>query len=67
MEFIKGFFTKDNITKLFERFYGWLENILDTVFGGMGYEPLRDLFINPWFFKSAANCSKGTFSNLPDM
>ncbi len=50
MEFIKGFFTKDNFTRLFERFYEWLENILDTVFGGMDYEPLRDLFINPWFW-----------------
>jgi hypothetical protein len=50
MEFIKGFFTKDNFTRLFERLYAWLENILDTVFGGMGYEPLRDLFVNPWFW-----------------
>ena len=50
MEFIKGFFTKDNFAGLFERFYGWLENILDTVFGGMVYGPLRDLFINPWFW-----------------
>jgi len=50
MEFIKSFFTKDNLTSLFERFYAWLENILDTIFGGMSYEPLRDLFINPWFW-----------------
>ena len=50
MEFIKGFFTKDNFTMLFERFYAWLENILDTVFWDMGYEPLRDLFVNPWFW-----------------
>jgi len=50
MESIKGFFTKDNFTRLFERLYAWLENILDTVFGGMGYEPLRDLFVNPWFW-----------------
>ena len=50
MEFIKGFFTKDNFTRLFERLYAWLENILDTVFGGMSYEPLRDLFVNPWFW-----------------
>ena len=50
MEFIKGFFTKENFTLLFERFYAWLENILDTIFGGMGYEPLRSLFINPWFW-----------------
>ena len=50
MEFIKGFFTKDNFIMLFERFYAWLENILDTVFGNMGYEPLQDLFVNPWFW-----------------
>ena len=50
MESIKGFFTKDNFAQLFERLYAWLENILDTVFGGMGYEPLRDLFVNPWFW-----------------
>lgn len=50
MEFIKSFFTKENLTMLFERFYSWLENTLETIFGGMGYEPLRDLFINPWFW-----------------
>jgi hypothetical protein len=50
MEFIKDLFTKDNFAKLFERLYAWLENILDTVFGGMSYEPLRDLFVNPWFW-----------------
>ena len=50
MEFIKGFFTKDNFTRLFERLYAWLENILDTVFGSMEYDPLRNLFVNPWFW-----------------
>ena len=50
MEFIKDFFTKENLASLFWRFYAWLENILDTAFGGIGYEPLRDLFINPWFW-----------------
>jgi len=50
MEFIKGFFTKENFTSIFERFYTRLENILDTIFGGMGYEPLRGLFVNPLFW-----------------
>ena len=50
MESIKGFFTKDNFARLFERLYAWLENILDSIFGGMDYEPLRDLFVNPWFW-----------------
>ena len=50
MESIKGFFSKDNFTRLFDRLYAWLENNLETVFGGMGYEPLRDLFVNPWFW-----------------
>ena len=50
MEIIKNFFTKDNISSLFEQFYKWLEGLLASVFGNFTYEPLRDLFINPWFW-----------------
>jgi hypothetical protein len=50
MEFIRNFFTRENFSSFFDRFYSWLENILDNIFGGMGYEPLRDLFLNPWFW-----------------
>ena len=50
MEIIKNFFTKDNISSLFEQFYKWLEGILADVFGNFTYEPLRDLLIIPWFW-----------------
>ncbi len=50
MEIIKNFFTKDNISSLFEQFYKWLEGLLANVFGNFTYEPLRDLFVNPWFW-----------------
>lgn len=50
MEIIKNFFTKDNISSLFDQFYKWLEGLLASVFGNFTYEPLRDLFINPWFW-----------------
>lgn len=50
MEIIKNFFTKDNISSLFEQFYKWLEGLLASVFGNFTYEPLRDLFVNPWFW-----------------
>ncbi len=50
MEIIKNFFTKDNISSLFGQFYKWLEGLLVDVFGNFSYDPLRDLFINPWFW-----------------
>lgn len=50
MEAIKNFFTEDNLIALWDRFYGWLEGLLEDVFGNFTYEPLRVLFINPYFW-----------------
>ena len=50
MEAIKNFFTLENMGSLFEIIYTWLEDLLTRVFGKLGYEPLRNLFTNPWFW-----------------
>jgi hypothetical protein len=50
MEAIKGFFTRDNLIALWDQFYRWLEGLLEDVFGNFSYEPLRVLFINPYFW-----------------
>ena len=50
MEIIKNFFTKDNIVSLFDQFYKWLESLLINVFENFTYDPLKNLFINPWFW-----------------
>ncbi len=50
MEAIKGFFTRDNLIALWDQFYRWLEGLLADVFGNFGYEPLRALFVNPYFW-----------------
>lgn len=50
MEAIKNFFTLENMRSLFEITYTWLEDLLTRVFGSLGYEPLRNLFTNPWFW-----------------
>jgi hypothetical protein len=34
----------------FINIYSWLENILSIAFGNIGYEPIRNLLINPWFW-----------------
>lgn len=34
----------------FINIYSWLENILSVAFGNIGYEPIRNLLINPWFW-----------------
>lgn len=50
MESIKDFFTMENMRSLFEIIYTWLEDSLMRVFGNLGYEPLRNLLTNPWFW-----------------
>jgi len=50
MESIKDFFTMENMRSLFEIIYTRLEDFLMRVFGNLGYEPLRNLLTNPWFW-----------------
>jgi hypothetical protein len=50
MELIKNFFTAENLKELFLDIYSWLEEILDMAFGKIGYEPIRELLSNPWFW-----------------
>jgi hypothetical protein len=50
MEAIRNFFTGDNFLALWNQFYRWLESLLIDVFGNFTYEPLKVLFINPYFW-----------------
>lgn len=50
MEAIKGFFSRENMVMLFDQFYRWAEGRLEAVFGNYTYEPLKVLFINPYFW-----------------
>jgi hypothetical protein len=50
MEVLKDFFSKDNITFLFDKFYNWFEGILTNTFGNISYEPIKVLLVNPWFW-----------------
>ncbi len=50
MEVIRNFFTLENIQSLFVTIYNWMEDLLTKIFGKLGYEPLRNLFTNPWFW-----------------
>lgn len=50
METLRDFFTLENLHSLLVNAYGWIEGLLTKIFGKMGYEPLRNLFINPWFW-----------------
>ncbi len=50
MEIIKNFFTPENLKSFFEDLYNGFENILIDAFDKIGYEPIRNLLINPWFW-----------------
>ncbi len=50
MEAIRSFFTGDNFLALWDQFYRWLGGLLEEVFGNFSYEPLKVLFINPYFW-----------------
>ena len=47
---LENFFKGDGITTLWDRIYEWFEITLRTLFGRIPYEPIKDLFINPWFW-----------------
>ena len=44
------FFSAENFKELWLRIYGWFEDALKTFFGKVPYPPIRDLFMNPWFW-----------------
>jgi len=50
MDQVKNFFKWENIKLILEKIYGWLQDILDKIFGGITYEPIRELLTNPWFW-----------------
>ncbi len=47
---LQGFFSGENIKALSVKVYEWFEITLSTLFGKIPYEPIKDLFINPWFW-----------------
>ena len=50
MNTVENFFTLENIKSFFIDVYDWLENALTIAFGNIGYEPIRNLLINPCFW-----------------
>ena len=46
----QGFFNLENIKHLWSRLYEWFEITLVTLFGKIPFTPVRDLFVNPWFW-----------------
>jgi hypothetical protein len=50
MEAIRSFFTGENVLALWDQFYRWLGGLLENVFANFTYEPLKVLFINPYFW-----------------
>jgi hypothetical protein len=44
------FFSSENFKVLWLKIYGWFETALRTFFGKVPYPPIRDLFMNPWFW-----------------
>ncbi|MDD3519703.1 MAG: hypothetical protein PHU65_00515 [Actinomycetota bacterium] len=50
METVKNFFTSENFKNFWINFYSGFENVLNVIFGKIKYEPIRDLFSNPWFW-----------------
>jgi hypothetical protein len=44
------FFSAANFKELWLKIYGWSEASLKTFFGKVPYPPIRDLFMNPWFW-----------------
>jgi hypothetical protein len=47
---VKTFFNGENLRHLIIRSYEWFELTLKTIFGKIPYLPVRDLFMNPWFW-----------------
>ncbi|MCE5329551.1 hypothetical protein LLG07_04365 [bacterium] len=50
MEAIKNFFVSDKFKNFWVNFYSGFEKVLDLIFGKIKYEPIRQLFVNPWFW-----------------
>jgi hypothetical protein len=46
----QGFFNSENFKELWLKIYGWFEATLKTFFEKLPYPPIRDLFMNPWFW-----------------
>jgi len=49
-EKFKSFFEWENVKGLFIKIYDWSEVALDTLFGKISYDPVRELLTNPWFW-----------------
>ena len=47
---LQDFFNGENIKALSVKVYEWFEITLRTLFGKIPYDPIKDLFINPWFW-----------------
>ncbi len=50
MDIFKDFFSGENIKRLFDNLYVWLESLLTSWFGNIQYEPIKDLLTNPYFW-----------------
>jgi len=50
MEAIKNFFISEKFKDFWINFYNGFQNILESFFGKIKYEPIKVLFINPWFW-----------------
>jgi hypothetical protein len=50
LEKLKSIFEWENIKVLFLKIYEWSESALETIFGRIGYDPIRELLTNPWFW-----------------
>jgi len=47
---VHDFFEVENLSHLWIKIYEWFELTLKTLFGKIPYLPIRNLFINPWFW-----------------
>ena len=50
LERFQEFFKLENFRHLWIKSYEWFELTLITLFGRIPYEPIKNLFINPWFW-----------------
>ncbi len=50
MQKAQEFFSAGNFKDLWLKIYSWFEATLKTFFGKVPYPPIRDLFMNPWFW-----------------
>ncbi|MBM3700493.1 MAG: hypothetical protein FJW68_06240 [Actinobacteria bacterium] len=47
---VHDFFKIENLSHFWLKIYEWFELTLITLFGKIPYLPIRNLFINPWFW-----------------